>query len=171
MGNAKYILWGILIFLAQILISEYINIWPLLYLSVYPLILIILPIGINSVAYMLIAFVLGLGVDSLSDGIPGLNAAACVALAYCRKPVFNLILKRSVIENINEVTTKELQPKTFILLSAILYAIFFVVYISLDNFWSLPILLNLVRLLINIIVNVLCAYLIESTLISKFIVK
>lgn len=169
--NIKYILWIITAFLVQVLISEYVNVWPMLYIAIYPLFLLILPVNMNIAVYMLIAFAFGLGIDSLSDGILGLNAAACVAMAYFRAPVMGILLKRSTIENMNEINSKELQMKRFVLLTLFMYTLFFLVYITLDNLWSTPSFFIFVRLVINIAVNVLLAFVIETTLISRFIIK
>ncbi len=169
--SVKYIIWGVSVFLAQILISEYVNIWPMLYIAIYPLILIIIPQNINTVVYMIIAFALGLGIDSLADGIPGLNAAACVAMAYSRKTALNLILKKSALENISRINSREIRIKKFIFLCIFMYSVFFLVYISLDNLWSEPSFFIFIRLAVNITVNVILAFIIESTLISRFIIK
>lgn len=172
MGKSiKYILWIITAFLVQVLISEYVNIWPMLYIAIYPLFLLILPINMNIAVYMLIAFAFGLGIDSLSDGILGLNASACVAMAYFREPVMGILLKRSTLENINEINSKEIKMKRFILLTLFTYSVFFLVYITLDNLWSAPSFFILIRFLINVMVNVLLAFVIETTLISRFIIK
>lgn len=158
-------------FLGQILISEYVNIWTMLYIAIFPVFLMILPISLNGTLYMLLAFLFGLGIDSFSDGIIGLNAAACVAMAYLRKPLLNLILTKNSIENIDSISIKELGFPKFIVINILLYSVFFVIYLSLDNFWSIAFLFTLLKFVLNIIVNVLFAILIEYTLFSKFSVK
>lgn len=172
MGKSiKYITLGVLIIFCQILISEYVNIWPTLYIVILPIFLISLPGNINIMAYMLLAFALGLGIDSLSDGVLGLNAAACVAMAYFRRPVINIILTKNSIENMDSVSSQEIGIKKFTIISIFLYSIFFFVYIGLDNFGSLPLMFTLLRFSLNIAVNVIFALIVEVTLISRFSIK
>lgn len=172
MGNGlKYIILGIVAFISQILISEYVNIWPMLYIAAFPLLLIVVPPNMNTAVYMITAFGVGLGIDALSDGILGLNAAACVAMAYLRKPLLNLILSKSSFDSIESVSSKEIGSKKFTFFCFFMYAIFILVYTVLDNFWSAPIIFTLLRILLNIAINVIFAVVIEATLISKFMIK
>lgn len=169
MGNSiKYIILGIMSFLGQMLISEYVNIWTMLYIAIFPAFLMIIPMSLNVTLYMLLAFLFGLGIDSFSDGVIGLNAAACVAIAYLRKPLLSLILTKNSIENIDSISIKELGVSKFIVINLLLYSVFFLIYLSLDNFWSVAFLFTLLKFIINIIINVIFAIVIEYTLVSKF---
>ncbi|MEG2849668.1 MAG: hypothetical protein RR880_05495, partial [Bacteroidales bacterium] len=162
MGKSiKYIILGVLILLFQILISEYVNIWPMLYIVIFPVFIIILPCNMNTLFYMLIAFLFGLGVDSLSDGILGLNAAACVAIAYSRKSVLSLVLPKSSIENLDSVSSQDLGVKKMIVINLLLYSVFFLVYIGLDNFLSVPFIFTLLRFLLCTLLNIIFAIIFE----------
>ena len=48
MGNSwKYISFGFIILIAQILVSDFVNIWPMLYVAIFPIYIISLPLSLN----------------------------------------------------------------------------------------------------------------------------
>ena len=76
----KYITLGAIVIVCQILVSEYVNIWAVLYIAVFPQFIILLPPTINRSVYLLIAFALGLSIDLFADGVHP-NAAGARHLA------------------------------------------------------------------------------------------
>ena len=130
--------WGRILFCAillliQIVLSGYVNVGPYIYLCCLPLLVIYLPLYQETGVSMIIAFACGLVVDVLCDGITGLNAAAAVALAAARKPLYAACfskdnLERAVIPTIQEAGV--LRHINFILASL---AVYFIVYICLDS--------------------------------------
>lgn len=131
----KYITLGVLVIICQILVSEYVNIWAVLYIAVFPQFIILLPPTINRSAYMLIAFVLGLGIDLFADGVLGLNAAALTAMAYLRPSILKFTLPKASFENYDN---QPLIPRTveipkLVLMNVLMLTIFFTVYVLLDS--------------------------------------
>ncbi|MBR5735420.1 MAG: hypothetical protein IKX60_01300 [Bacteroidales bacterium] len=130
--------WGRILFctillLIQIVLSGYVNVGPYIYLCCLPLLVIYLPLDQDAGVSMFIAFITGLIVDTLCDGIIGLNAAAAVALAAARRPLYAACfskdnLERAVIPTIQEAGV--LRHINFILASL---AVYFIVYIGLDS--------------------------------------
>jgi hypothetical protein len=102
---------------------------------------------------MLIAFGCGLAVDVLCDGIVGLNAAASVALAAVRKPLFAAFftrdnLERAVIPTIHE--TGVMRHINYIFISLLIY---FIVYICLDSVGMESLQTTLLRLVLSCAAN------------------
>ncbi len=159
MNNLKYIILGVFLFLIQLLASGYINIWPILYIAVFPLLLIILPYNYNRIAAMFTAFGFGLLIDITSDGVLGLNAAAAVALTYFRPFIFRLVISKTTLENITELSTFKIATTQFIIITALSYAIFFALYITLDSWGYFSFLYTAARFLLNVVVNTLVALL------------
>ncbi|MDD3911522.1 MAG: hypothetical protein PHZ22_05000, partial [Bacteroidales bacterium] len=56
----KYTVIGIATLIIQLLICEFVNIWPPLYIAVFPLFILMLPNDFKPVLLMIIAFVAGL---------------------------------------------------------------------------------------------------------------
>ena len=150
--------WGRYMFYAalliiQIVLSGYVNVGPYIYLCCIPLIVIYLPLYQQTSLSMLIAFGCGLIIDILCDGIVGLNAAAAVALAAVRRPLFAAFftkdnLNRAVIPTIRESGVA--RHVNFILSSLLVY---FLVYICLDSVGMESLQTTLLRLLLSVAAN------------------
>lgn len=164
MNNIKYITLGVFLILIQILISGYINIWPMLYIAVFPFVLIIFPPQANKFIFLLMAFILGLAADFTSDGIPGLNAAATTAIAFFKEPVLRLLINRSSIENLSGITEYSIGFSKFALYVALLYLFFFIFYMGLDSFGYYSFGYTALRLIINVIANSFIAILFGKAL-------
>jgi len=137
----------------QIVLSDYVNVGPYIYLCCLPLIVLYLPLQQESYLSMLIAFGCGLAVDILCDGIVGLNAAATVALAAVRRPLYAAFftkdsLERGIIPTIRE--TGVLRHVNYIFVSLLVY---FLVYIGLDSVGMETLMTSLLRLVLSCTVN------------------
>ena len=169
MNSFKYIFLGVILLLIQLLISGYVNIWPMLYIAVFPLLLITIPYNCNKTLAIVTAFAYGMIIDLLSDGVPGLNAAAAVALAYLRPLFFRLVIPKSTLENLTDVTTRHISFTQFLMITGLSYSIFFILYIILDAWGYFSFLYTFARFIINIIANTAIAFLLWKTLNSQII--
>jgi len=93
------------LFFVQVLIlinidinTTYVNLY------IYPLFILLLPIRIQKVVLLIIAFIIGLGVDMFYN-TTGVNAAAAVLIAYLRSNVLETIKPKGGYEQ-NHVPTK-----------------------------------------------------------------
>ncbi len=167
MNNLKYVILGVFLLLIQLLISGYINIWPMLYIAVFPLLVITLPYTCNHIVSILTAFCFGLLVDILSDGVLGLNAAAIVAIAYFRPLLFRVAVSKTTLENTIEITQRTIGTTQFLLVTALSYAIFFTIYIALDSWGYFSFIYTTARFLLNIIINTAVALLLWKSVNSQ----
>lgn len=167
----KYFIIFIFCILGQIFISEYLNIWHLLYITFFTPFIISIPITINKSLYIIIAFIIGFLVDIFADGLLGLNAAALVAMTYSRGFILRLPLFRLNLDNIENspILPRNLGIVNYIILNTFLYIVFFFFYIILDYSYSFPIGYLLLKLTICVIINTLISVLINSTLLPKII--
>ncbi len=158
----KYFTLGTIIVICQILLSEYVNIWPILYIAIFPQFIIILPANINRFMYLIIAFLLGLCIDICADGVPGLNAAALVAMAWCREFILKLTLSKGNLENAENLplSARSVEIPKLFTINLLMLAVFFTVYVLLDSAASFPFLYTLLKIAIcvaaNCIINLLC---------------
>ncbi len=157
MSWVRYLISGALILFVQFLLCEFVNIWPPLYIAIIPIFIILLPNELNSISLLLLSFTIGLLTDALSDGILGLNASACCAMAYFKAPIIKMVTK---YYNTNQPNSKF----SYLLIS---YIIFFIVYIILDGLHSNDYLFLLIRLAVNVVVNVVLAYTLERLWIRR----
>ena len=85
--------WAVylLLLLAQLLLSNYFNVSLYLTVSILPVMVLCIPTRVGPIPTMVIAFVTGMVVDLLSEGLLGLNAFALVPVAYLRNPIIRLL--------------------------------------------------------------------------------
>lgn len=171
MNNIKYITLGVFLILMQILVSGYINIWPMLYIAVFPFVLIVLPPQANRFIFLIMAFFLGIIVDIFTDSIPGLNAAATTALAFFKIPTLKLLQNKSTLESMHGVTEYSLGFSKFTLYTIILYMIFFLFYMGLDSFGFYSFGYSALRFFTNVAANTLITILFGKALANQLFLK
>ena len=158
----KYFTLGAIIIICQILLSEYVNIWPILYIAIFPLFIILLPANLNKAIYMLIAFMFGLCIDITADGVMGLNAAALVAMAYSRELILKVTLSKGNLENAENLplSTRTVEIPKLITINLLMLAVFFTVYVLFDSAASFSPLYSILKITIctavNCVMNLLC---------------
>lgn len=167
----KYTTLGVLLIFCQILLSEYVNIWPVLYIAIFPQFIILLPPALNRSLYMLIAFALGFAIDIFADGVPGLNAAALVAMAYSRPFMLKLILSKGGIESTDNfpLLPRSVEPQKLVALNALMMAVFFTVYALLDSAGSFTFWYTLLKIVLCIIANTIISTICSTVLFEKFL--
>ena len=165
----KYITLGTIIIICQALLSEYVNIWALLYIAIFPQFIILLPTAMNRSLYMLTAFPLGLCIDLFSHGSLCLNPAALVAMAYARPFILKFTLPKGNFDN-NEnapLTPRTIEITSLTLITALMLAVFFTVYILMDSAASFTLGYTILKLAVCITANTLVSILLNLTLLDK----
>ncbi len=170
--HIKYLTLGILLIICQILLSEYVNIWPVLYIAIFPQLVIMFPPALNRSVHMLVAFVLGMTIDIFADGVPGLNAAALVAMAYSRPMLLKLVFSRAGLENMENapLLPRNADVLKLLLLDALMLLVFFTVYVVLDSAGSLPFWYAAFKITLCVAVNCII-YIICSTALYEKILR
>ncbi len=162
MNNGRYIVTGLIILVLQLLACEFLNIWPPLYIVVLPLFIVLLPAALSSYILMILAFALGLVVDALSDGVLGLNGAACTSVAFFKNTMLGTVTRYDTQNTINNIGSKSMSKARFLVLMMMAYSIFFAFYVLLDGTGLSSIPFILFRILLNVLVNTLIACALES---------
>lgn len=89
----KYVLRFFLFFLVQVLVLNQIEIGWGIQIMIYPLFILLLPVDMSIFSLMIIAFVLGLSIDSLSNGF-GLHTSSLLSVAYFRPFIYKIFAPR-----------------------------------------------------------------------------
>ncbi|MEN6618076.1 MAG: hypothetical protein ABFC28_01020 [Rikenellaceae bacterium] len=153
--------------ITQVLLSNFVNFGPLVFIAVYPLFILTLPTNTSSLSMMLWSFAMGLGVDYFTDSIIGLNAAASVLLAFVQPLLFKLVCRKGELENqIRPGLTKLSLPRflTFIVIGLVIHhlAITFLENFSLAfHFYSF------IRIVLSLFINTVLILLIEFGIFYK----
>lgn len=145
----------------QIVITALIDFGPLLFIAVYPLFLLTLPINFSLSRLMLWAFLIGLAVDYFSNSILGISSAASIIMVVCQPKVFKLIYRKGDLENQIRPGMRQLGLTRFTAYITISLAIHHIVLAFIENFGITGFIYNLPRVLISLSVNILLILIIE----------
>ncbi|MBR0223317.1 MAG: hypothetical protein IJL93_03475 [Bacteroidales bacterium] len=126
------IIYCILLFLLQLVLSDYVHLGPWVCLSLLPLLILQIPLSRSPHVVMLIAFGLGLGLDILSDGVPGLNAFAAVLAAAPRKFFYRLLVNSDRQDKTEVPLLQEVGLVKYLKYLGLLAAIYLAAYILVD---------------------------------------
>lgn len=140
MKRWNYYLVFSLLAVAQMVLSNYFTFTPYILLSILPVMVLTIPIRVNTVWAMCVAFVTGLAVDLLSEGLIGINALALVPVAFARNGILSLVFGEDLFSR-NEDFSIHKNGFAKVLLSIVLaQALFMIIYVWADgagmrSFW------------------------------------
>ena len=164
MRRNHYFLTYFLLLILQILVSNYLNLSPYVTLSVLPVMILMLPIRFGTVFAMILAFVSGLTVDWLSEGVIGLNALALVPVALARKGIIYLIFGSEFFARKEDISLRKhgfAKMSVAIVMSQTLFLLF---YIWADGAATRPLSFNALRFGVSLVTGWLLAILLSRTL-------
>lgn len=151
----------IIIILLQIICEHYLYFGQYIIISLLPIIILSLPIRTNSSVAMLIAFVIGLVTDILSNSIIGITPASMVILATCRNAFVHSLRENENVNKNSAPTVEIMGDKMFLTYIIVSY----IVYISAYNFIEIAEITNktyfFLRILISSVINIPIAFLIS----------
>lgn len=143
----------VLLLLAQLLLSNYVNVLPYMALSILPVMVLCIPIRIGSIAGMVIAFATGMTVDLLSEGVLGLNAAALVPVALLRYPVIRLVFGDELFAREEDFSPRRHGIGKTAMAVFIVQAVFTIIYVRADGAGIRPFWFNFTRVAVSLVVN------------------
>ncbi len=162
----QIIIYAVVI-LIQVIMNNYVNLGPMVYICLVPLLVIYLPLDQKNYLTLIIAFGLGLLIDILSDGVLGLNAGAATLVALVYKPLFYPIFQKNNYSKKYILPIRESGLWHHVLYLLIILAIYFLFYIAFDGLAKTTLLVSLIRYLVNILVNLAIALAIDLTLFNR----
>lgn len=147
--------WAVylLLLLAQLLLSNYVNLTPYLMLSILPVMVLCIPIRVGTSAAMLIAFATGLVVDLLSEGLLGLNALALVPVAYLRNPVLRLIFGEELFSRGEDFSPRRHGAVKSGMALLFVQAIFIFIYVWADGAATRPFWFDAARFVLSLLAS------------------
>ena len=97
----KHSIRFVLLVILQSLILNQLEIGWGIQLMVYPLLIILLPFELGTVYLLLVAFIMGILIDSMSNTY-GLHTSSLLVVAYFRPLIFKLFAPRDGYDNLKE---------------------------------------------------------------------
>lgn len=153
-----------LLVLAQIILCNFTNLGPYAMLSLLPAMIVCVPLSISTSMCMLLAFVTGLTVDWLSEGLVGINAASLVPVALMRKPLIRFFLGEDIITRSDSFSFRKNGAGKIFMLLLLSTALFLGTYIILDGAGTRPIWFNLTRFGVSLACNCILAFIVTDIL-------
>lgn len=132
----------------------------------YPLFILLLPVEMSVLLLMIISFVLGLGIDALSNTY-GLHASSLLAFAYFRPMIFKLFAPRDGYDPLIEPNMFTMGNAWFIKTFGLLLVIHHLWFFSLEMFKWNEILLILQKTILSFVVSFIICVLIHFILINR----
>ncbi|MBQ4221794.1 MAG: hypothetical protein II665_03545 [Bacteroidales bacterium] len=132
MNKLSDIFFFVLVFILQLVLSDYVHLGPYVFLCLIPFLLVNIPLSRSPHVTLLIAFALGLGVDVLSDGVPGLNAFAAVLAVAPRKFFYRLLVNADRQDKTEVPLPRIVGLAKYLKYLGVLTAIYLIGYIGLD---------------------------------------
>ena len=162
-GHNTQILFVFLL-ICQIALCNFAHLGPYIMLSILPAMIMCIPLSIGTAGCMLIAFITGLSVDWLSEGLIGINAASLVPVALARKSIVRIFFGEDLITrgdsfSLNKYGTAKVSAA---LMSSI--AVFLLFYVILDGAGTRPMWFNLAYFGASLFCNWLLALLVTHLL-------
>ena len=114
-----HIVYLILFFILQVIFFRNVALFNYAICFIYVGYILILPINITPIQLMFMALGLGLLIDSFYDTV-GINAFACVFIAYIRQYVLNLLTPRGGYDSTTEISIPYMGFVWFIKYAALL---------------------------------------------------
>jgi hypothetical protein len=105
-GLPKHILRMVLFILAQGLIFGQLDFDAGIHLMIYPLFILMLPFDTRPISLMILAFIVGIGVDYFMNTF-GLHASAAVLIAFFRPAIYSVFAPRDGYDMLKEPTLFE----------------------------------------------------------------
>ena len=164
MRRNHYFLTYFLLLILQILVSNYLNLSPYVTLSVLPVMILMLPIRFGTIFAMILAFVSGLTVDWLSEGVIGLNALALVPVALARKGIIYLVFGSEFFARKEDISLRKHGFAKMSVAIVMSHALFLLFYIWADGAATRPFSFNALRFGVSLVAGWLLAILLSRTL-------
>lgn len=153
MSKFRNIFFFALVFLLQLIISDYLHLGPWVTVNLLPFLILLIPLQHRVHVVLLSAFGLGLLLDLLSGGVLGLNAFAAVVTAGPRRFLYRILVNRDRQDQTQIPLLKNIGWEKYLKYLLSLTAVFLAAYILLDCVSVRPVGFILVKFLASTLVS------------------
>lgn len=164
MRTQSFGLLFILMVFGQMILCNFAGFSPYVMLSMLPAMIICVPLTVSTPLCMLIAFVTGLSVDWLSEGLIGLNASSLIPVALMRKPLIRFFLGEDLIVRSDSFSIRKNGLGKISLVLGVSLIIFLGIYIFLDGAGTRPVWFNMARFGVSFACNMVLALIVTNIL-------
>ena len=145
MRRSEFFLVYALLTVVQMLLCNYFHLSAYVMLSILPVMVLCLPTRVSTFWALCIAFVTGLVVDLLSEGVLGLNILALVPVAFVRNGVIRLIFGDELFARKEDFSVRKNGFGKVALAIFLVQALFLAISIWADGAGTRPFTFNAIR--------------------------
>ena len=145
MRKGKFWLVYLLLAAVQMLLCNYVHLSAYLFISILPVMVLCISTRVPTWVTMVIAFLTGLAVDLLSEGLLGLNVLALVPVAFVRKEVIRLIFGDELFARKEDFAMRKNGFGKVALAIFLVQALYLGIYIWADGAGTRPLAFNAIR--------------------------
>ena len=156
----------IFLLICQIALCNFAHLGPYIMLSILPAMIMCIPLSVGTAGCMFIAFLSGLSVDWLSEGLIGINAASLVPVALARKTLIRVILGEDMINRKDSFSIRKNGMGKILTLMIAAGIIFFAIYVILDGAGTRPFWFSMSRFGASLAVGTVLSILVTDILSS-----
>lgn len=166
MKRTGFFISFIIMLVLQICICNLFRLSPFVVLSILPVMILLIPNEKDTLFALVAAFVTGLAVDLLGDGLLGLNILALVPVAFVRRGVIRLVFGEEIFARKEDVSIQKQGLWKISVAIFMVQALFLIIYIWADGAGTRPMWFSLARfgasLLAGFLISMLAAYILTS---------
>ena len=150
MRQSSFYFTYLLMLVAQLALSDFFTFTPYMVLSILPVMVLCIPIRVDTVPAMIIAFFTGLAVDYLSEGIIGINAFALVPVALMRNSIIELVFGRELFTRKEDFNARRAGMGKISLAILLSQLVFMLIYVWADSAGTRPLWFNTARVALSV---------------------
>lgn len=146
MKHTEYFISFVIMLILQLCICNFFRLSQFVVLSILPVMILLIPTDRDTIFAMVAAFLTGLAVDLLGDGMMlGLNILALVPVAFARKAIIRLVFGEELFARKEDISMQK--QGIWKISAAIIMAqsIFLIIYIWADGAGTRPMWFSLAR--------------------------
>lgn len=146
MKHTEYFISFVIMLILQLCICNFFRLSQFVVLSILPVMILLIPTDRDTIFAMVAAFLTGLAVDLLGDGMMlGLNILALVPVAFARKSIIRLVFGEELFARKEDISMQK--QGIWKISAAIIMAqsIFLIIYIWADGAGTRPMWFSLAR--------------------------
>lgn len=138
MKKTGYFIPFIILLLLQICICDFFRLSQFVVLTVLPVTVLLIPISRGTVFSLFAAFLAGLAVDLLSDGLLGLNVLSLVPVAFARRGIIRLVFGEETFARHEDISINKSGFEKMSLAIFMAQTLFLAIYIWADGAGTRP---------------------------------
>ena len=159
-------IYYLLMVIAQIVISNYFLVSPLVTITILPALILCIPGDMKTPLILLIAFATGLSADLLSEGVLGLNTLSLLPVALVKKTIMRAFFDRDSVERGTGFSFRRNGALKISLALITVISLFLIIYIAADGAGTREFIYNLSRfalsLLSSLIISLVCVHILTE---------